>query len=61
MIVGLPYLYFALAFLFQHKPLVFIIFFGKYRLMRIGVCLATDIFVCGAVIVQNLLFVFALL
>ncbi len=58
MIVGLSYLYFTLAFLLQNKPLVFIAFFGKYSLMRIGVCLATDIFVGGAVIVQNLLFLF---
>ena len=56
MIVGLPYLDFALAFLLQHKPLVFVAFFGEYGLMRIGVCPAMDIFVCGAVIVQNLLF-----
>ncbi len=39
----LPYLNFTLAFLLQHKPLIFIIFFGKYSLMRIGVCLAMDI------------------
>ncbi len=44
MTVGLPYLDFTLAFLLQHKPLVFVAFFGKYSLMRIG-CLATDIFV----------------
>lgn len=56
MTVGLPYLNFTLAFLFQHKPLVFVILFGKYALMRIGVCFATDIFVGGTVIVQNLLF-----
>ena len=34
MTVGLPYLNFTLAFLLQHKPLIFIIFFGKYSLMR---------------------------
>jgi hypothetical protein len=51
MIVGLPCLDFALAFLLQHKPLVFVVFFGKYSLMRIGVCLAEDIFVGGAVII----------
>ena len=51
MTVGLPYLDFALAFLLQNKSLVFIAFFGKYTLMCIGVCLATDIFVGGAVIV----------
>ena len=56
MIIGLPYLDFTLAFLLQHKPLVFIAFFGEYGLMRIGMCLVTDIFVGGAVIVQNLLF-----
>ena len=48
MTVGLPYLYFALAFLLQHKPLVSVAFFGEYSLMRIGVCPATDIFVGGA-------------
>ena len=51
MIVGLPYLDFALAFLLQHKPLVFVAFFGEYSLMRIGMCLATDIFVGGAVLI----------
>ena len=56
MTVGLPYLNFALAFLPQHKPLVFVAFFGEYSLMRIGVCLTVDIFLGGAVIVQNLLF-----
>ena len=56
MIIGLPYLDFTLAFLLQHKLLVFIAFFGEYGLMRIGMCLVTDIFVGGAVIVQNLLF-----
>ena len=35
MTVGLPYLYFALAFLLQNKPLAFIAFFGIYALMRI--------------------------
>ena len=34
MIVGLPYLDFALASLLQHKPLVFITFFGKDTLLR---------------------------
>ena len=56
MTVSLPYLDFTLVFLFQHKSLVFIVFLRKYSLMRIGVCLATDIFVGGTVIVQNLLF-----
>ena len=36
MTVGLHYLDFALAFLLQYKPSVFIAFFGKYALMRIG-------------------------
>ena len=39
-------------FLFQYKPLVLVAFFGEYDLMRIGVCLTTDIFLCGAVIVH---------
>ena len=51
MTVGLPYLDFALAFLLQNKSLVFIAFFGKYTLMRIGVCLTADIFVSGTVII----------
>ena len=51
MIVGLPYLDFALAFLLQYKLLVFVAFFGEYALMRIGVCLTVDIFLCGIVII----------
>ena len=51
MTVGLPYLDFTLAFLLQHKPLVFVAFLGEYGLMRIRVRLAMDIFVCGAVII----------
>ena len=50
MIIGLPFLDFALAFLLQRKPLVFVAFLSEYSLMRIGVCPAEDIFVGGAVI-----------
>ena len=57
--VSLSYLNFTLAFLLQHKPLEFVAFSGKYSLMRIGVCLAADIFIGGAVIVYNLLFLFS--
>lgn len=35
MIVGLRYLDFTLAFLLQHKLLVFVAFFGEYGLMHI--------------------------